>query len=43
MADNASGLAIFQFFQNIFSFLENGFYPLILLAFAFFKDWASDK
>lgn len=35
MTENASASAIFQFFQNIFSFLENGSYGLILLGFPF--------
>lgn len=35
MAENASAPTIFQFFQNIFSFLRNGVYVMILLNFQF--------
>lgn len=35
MAKDVTGRVIFQFFQNIFSFLENGFYHLILFPFPF--------
>jgi len=38
MAENVSKPAIFQFFQNIFSFLENGDYLLILLDFLFSRN-----
>jgi len=41
LADNASVVAIFQFFQNIFSFLENGSYRLISLHFPFSNDLSS--
>ena len=37
MADDVSSQAIFQFFQNIFSFLENDAYALILFDFWFSK------
>jgi hypothetical protein len=37
MADDVSKLAIFQFFQNIFSFLNTGAYAMILFVFRFSK------
>ncbi|RUX38863.1 IclR family transcriptional regulator, partial [Mesorhizobium sp. M7A.F.Ca.CA.002.11.2.1] len=42
MAEDASTPAIFQFFQNIFSFRENNGYMLILLDFPFSRNPACD-
>ncbi|WP_395387746.1 hypothetical protein [Mesorhizobium ciceri] len=42
LAEDASTPAIFQFFQNIFSFIENDGYALILLDFPFSSNSAGD-
>ncbi|RUY23521.1 IclR family transcriptional regulator, partial [Mesorhizobium sp. M7A.F.Ca.CA.004.12.1.1] len=43
MAKDVSTPGIFQFFQNIFSFLENGIIILMLFGFLFSKNSGSDR